>query len=604
MNLTNLFNFNYFKQNIKKSKAFLAFFIGIIPIMNVLILILSSKNEAFIPSLETLSLINYPCSYILPIIISVCLFGYVFKKKSVDFVNSMPLSRKTIFATNTIGGILLILLLNFINALLIFILSITISNISIPFSMIIDYFLIWSLIYTFVFVVSNIAVSLSGNMITSIAITLLILFLIPFLDSYISFKDLYINPSNYMVEGSEVSNLTPIIENNYTLPYGFLFQIVVNNHANFNIINTIPIVKMIILSIIYIIIGFYLFKNRKMEVSETSFKNTNVHNAVKCLTLIPFMILFYEVARVSDITVILILLAMMLGYYFIFDLITRRNIPKLSINILFFIGFVILSSIILTIVNSTLDKKEITINEKDIKSVNIISYNYDNAYNFSSKLRNIELTDKNIIKNVINNSNNIMHDDTCKDYTRAILNLNNNKKYEIFTCLDSLNLENNKDIKEEFKNIDFDKIYALSIDNQLVDNEIIEQIKTALNNTNITTNLDSSNDNTINAYSYVDHKLITYSFNYKMSKELEQTYLNTVNKKLIDKLDEKEIYSAYYYDSYIDDPVNFQALRNIIKQNPTVDVSKEYITVYIYTNVGALEYSTNKIEEIQSLFND
>ena len=45
-------------------------------------------------------------------------------------------------------------------------------------------------------------------------------------------------------------------------------------------------------------------------------------------------------------------------------------------------------------------------------------------------------------------------------------------------------------------------------------------------------------------------------------------------------------------------------LRNIIKQNPTVDVSKEYITVYIYTNVGALEYSTNKIEEIQSLFND
>ena len=197
-----------------------------------------------------------------------------------------------------------------------------------------------------------------------------------------------------------------------------------------------------------------------------------------------------------------------------------------------------------------------------------------------------------------------MHDDTCKDYTRAILNLNNNKKYEIFTCLDSLNLENNKEIKEEFKNIDFDKIYALSIDNQLVDNEIIEQIKTALNNTNITTNLDSSNDNTINAYSYVDHKLITYSFNYKMSKELEQTYLNTVNKKLIDKLDEKEIYSAYYYDSYIDDPVNFQALRNIIKQNPTVDVSKEYITVYIYTNVGALEYSTNKIEEIQSLFND
>ena len=51
--------------------------------------------------------------------------------------------------------------------------------------MIFDIFLLWNVAYIFVFVVSNIAISVSANKITSVVVVLLILFLIPFLHSFV-----------------------------------------------------------------------------------------------------------------------------------------------------------------------------------------------------------------------------------------------------------------------------------------------------------------------------------------------------------------------------------------------------------------------------------
>ena len=148
MNLINLFNFNYLKQNLKKSKGALAVFIGIIPIINILILFMLNDNNHSneVITLPVLSIINFLGIFILPIVISICSFGYVFKKRSVDFVNSMPISRKSIFITNTIGGIAILVLMNLINAIFIYILSNTLSNLTIPTGMIIDYFITNSLI--------------------------------------------------------------------------------------------------------------------------------------------------------------------------------------------------------------------------------------------------------------------------------------------------------------------------------------------------------------------------------------------------------------------------------------------------------------------------
>ena len=43
---------------------------------------------------------------------------FVFKKKSVDFTLSMPVTRKQIFVTNTIGGIAILVMMIIMNVLL------------------------------------------------------------------------------------------------------------------------------------------------------------------------------------------------------------------------------------------------------------------------------------------------------------------------------------------------------------------------------------------------------------------------------------------------------------------------------------------------------
>ena len=103
MNLMKLFNKNYLIQNIKKSKVVLSIFICLIPILNTIILtMILTNNTNHILSYKEISIINLIGIYILPIIISICLFNYIYKKKSVDFINSMPITRKSIFITNTI----------------------------------------------------------------------------------------------------------------------------------------------------------------------------------------------------------------------------------------------------------------------------------------------------------------------------------------------------------------------------------------------------------------------------------------------------------------------------------------------------------------------
>ena len=161
MNLMKLFNFNYLKQNFKKSKVVLSIFIGLIPILNTIILIMNSSNND-VYTFSEISIINFIGVYILPVIISHCLFNYIYKKKSVDFINSMPISRKSIFATNTIFGIGIFLSMLLVNLILMIILTL-IFNVPIPFMMFVDYLWYWFIVYVFAFSATNLAMSVSGK---------------------------------------------------------------------------------------------------------------------------------------------------------------------------------------------------------------------------------------------------------------------------------------------------------------------------------------------------------------------------------------------------------------------------------------------------------
>ena len=123
MRLKILFNRKYFWQNVMKSKAVLALVFGIIPILNAIFVLLNAtsvENTELIDFTE-LSIINLFGMYVIPIVVALCLLGYVFKRKSVDFINSMPLSRREIYVTNATGGIILLVLMQAISTLLIFV---------------------------------------------------------------------------------------------------------------------------------------------------------------------------------------------------------------------------------------------------------------------------------------------------------------------------------------------------------------------------------------------------------------------------------------------------------------------------------------------------
>lgn len=644
MNLINLFNFNYLKQNLKKSKGALAIFIGIIPIINILTLFLMSDNNHSneIISLSNISIINFIGVFILPIVISICLFGYVFKKRSVDFVNSMPISRKSIFITNTIGGIGILVLMNLINAIFIYILSNTLPNLIIPIPMIIDYFILWTVAYVFIFTVSNIAVSVSGNMITSIAVSALILFLIPYIHFFTCQALIPTHNNQYILEctskeciSNEYDSIYPEYvelskENKYMMTFGqkqykvsynipanLILNVSNYSHSNGSekLYNTTSIIKTFILSLIYIVIGYFLFINRKMEVSETSFKNTTVHNIVKCLTMVPILSFTYLIFKESylDIISILILLVIIIAYYFIFDLITRRGINNFKLNIITLIIYIPLFMLFMKGLDAITNVK--TFNVNDIDSVNIDILSEDTINPIVSE---VYIEDKNFINYLLKNSAYDSYEIKNNDipYINVNFKINNKLLYtqisfqkEEYEYIKNY-LSNNDELKKTINKFEYKETYAIKIGNLVVNEEEVEELSSLcdkyIQDEVIISNLSGLR---MNLYSYTNHKLNNYEINTN-NKEIIQKIMEIENNYLEDNLDLLNGYgidiNGIINDEYYDIlDVNTKDLIDYVKKDIVNKINSNYNYGYInindYLNGKSYRYYTNDVEGLKEL---
>lgn len=644
MNLINLFNFNYLKQNLKKSKGALAIFIGIIPITNILTLFLMSDNNHSneIITLSNISIINFIGVFILPIVISICLFGYVFKKRSVDFVNSMPISRKSIFITNTIGGISILVIMNLINAIFIYILSNTLPNLIIPIPMIIDYFILWTVAYVFVFTVSNIAVSVSGNMITSIAVSALILFLIPYIHFFTCQALIPTHNNQYILEctskeciSNEYDSIYPEYvelskENKYMMTFGqkqykVSYNIPANlilNVSNYSysngsekLYNTTSIIKTFILSLIYIVIGYFLFINRKMEVSETSFKNTTVHNIVKCLTMVPILSFTYLIFKESylDIISILILLVIIIAYYFIFDLITRRGINNFKLNIITLIIYIPLFMLFMKGLDAITNVK--TFNVNDIDSVNIDILSEDTINPIVSE---VYIEDKDFITYLLKNSAYDSYEVKNNDipYINVNFKINNKLLYtqisfqkEEYEYIKNY-LSNNNELKKTINKFEYKETYAIKIGNLVVNEEEVEELSSLcdkyIQDEVIISNLSGLR---MNLYSYTNHKLNNYEISTN-NKEIIQKIMEIENNYLEDNLDLLNGYgidiNGSINDEYYDIlDVNTKDLIDYVKKDIVNKINSNYNYGYInindYLNGKSYRYYTNDVEGLKEL---
>lgn len=385
MNLTKLFNFNFIKENIKKSIGILLFLFFIIPIVNILYLFNMLNQQIYVINLIDLSKMTYFASFIFPVVVAYILNSYLFKQNSLDFYLSKPINKRKLFFSNIFTGLFIIIVLLIINVIIFSLFNLT--NLSIPFSLLFDYFIYTFILYTFIYIVISLAISLCGNFITALIVSIILIWSFSttlyvdkllsetYTETYIKFKG---DSNEYYMQ--HIKN----IEHPLTLPSGFILK---------REFNSGDIIKTILLSITYVFVGYVLFKKRKMENIAAGLKNESLHYTVKTILFLPFALLNALFLKEKTIFTGLIITFAAIFYYLIYDLLTQKKLYKpLKSTIIFTWTYIILSLCFYGII-TTYNKKQV---------INCNELTTTNAY---SEYLNTKVTNFDLIKNSLNNHN-------------------------------------------------------------------------------------------------------------------------------------------------------------------------------------------------------
>ena len=505
-----------------------------------------------------LGIINIIGMYIIPIILSIILFGYIYKKTSIDFINSMPVTRKTIFTSNYLLGILIIFLIQILTLGVYLVFSkIPVQIVIIP-QMALDLFIYMLISYIFVFSISMLSMTLSGNILTQIVLTILFAFLMPFLT--VIFTEF---GENSIVN---LNGTTKIIECNEKINYYFTApsNIFLGESMSSGMISSQSEIKMVLLSIMSFILGLLTFKKRKMENLHSSFASNKVHLFVKGLTLIPLVFIIikiqiqihFEMVR----AVIDILLAFI--YYIIFDFITRKNI-KFRYNI----GAFILSVMLIAIIYFGLDFANDIFLKKDINIDDIVGIGIDPTSIIINDIMK-ELIDPNEklsikyynendeLNTLITNSKIVnmfkkglaRRESPTNISVSAKIKLRNNKEMYIETYMyeeaydEMINkINRNAECIEQYNNLNRIKGNIYISNNRVLSKEVSKQINNYKAQNKLEFNVDTNNNTrnfnmNVGCYTYKNHHLIEKYINSKGNEEIFQLIINDHNKFYIEKI--------------------------------------------------------------------
>ena len=641
MNLTSLFNFNYLKENIKKSKAVILLCMLLLPtISGIILLVKCSQGNNFMPNIYEVSGPVLLGMYLVPVILSITLFSFIYKRGSIDFTLSMPINKKQIFLTNILGGIVIILLMQIINFIITLVISLIYSNMVIDYKMLFDMLLIYSISYIFVFTSCNIAVSVSSNKITTIVVTLLILFLVPFVSTFIktdgfeysgsgdarieclnkACTPVIYECSSFKCKNDRRNNIytgyvSKVINNNYTMPYklisGVLFGEEFDNGIN------ISLLKMVFLSIIYIFVGLVLFVKKKFEIVGTSFKSEKVHILVRTLTTIPVVCILYVIIKnlgVSshDFFTIILLLVLIFTYLIIYDLITRKRVTN------FFkmaICLVIVSGTVCAVGAFFNDDNEFEIKTSDIKEITFLD---DNNIDIGST------KDSDVINYVVS----LLLDDDPRGKVYNIYHIkarvkSSTYRFNIYVTEDDYNYINNKLVndKEYIKTLDnyknsrvfgigYNDNYTGIKENKELANMVINEYK---NTNDVLKNVNENSNRLLDVtlYIYDNYVVRNTIINADNNKELALNivkYYNTKTKEYLDNMTNDDIYSYDVNNNFygITDGYNselYVELGKFIVDNidNDIDVSKNYEYITIHSSYDKYIFVTNNVDELNKI---
>lgn len=613
MSLTKLFNFKFMKQILKKSKGQLMIFLLLVPVFTFLSLLVTFTGNSVGVIEHEISIINFIGMYVIPVILSINLFNYIYKRASVDFINSMPINKKTIFCSNVLLGIILIIIMQSVNALGIVLFSALKPELVLFGELIWDTFIMTTISYIFVFTATNLAMCLSGNIITQIVMTCLIVFFVPFFVNNFNNNMFDIRTGNYVLElngvvlnGQENIGLTELDAYNETMPYRLLKCITT---SGINLYNSASIIKMVVLSIVYSVIGTMLFEKRKFENLGESFKDIKVHEVVKALTMFPMFALINKLQLLeSDMEVILLVYAVLIAYFIIYDVITSKKVKLKNTLVSMIVVFVVLNLITLGIDKNIKNREAKFYSLDDVKSVSIDLSGYRQYY---SDILDYEITDKNTIEMIL--KNNITIPSTVK------VRLNDGKELfvdRVFTSLDKTDYDREKFINEVCK----DENYKQA----LIKSKLADGYYTLYNRTKVTGEFEEEIDKLVKEYQkenvniideyydsesdylfevtkhyYDNHKIMTEIYDIN-DTEIKQKIVKIYNKdmlKAIKNIDDEEYAWLNLFDPTIDRRAHFTTgqldeIANVILNDSedNVDFNKRYLVVTYNPSSSRKEY--------------
>lgn len=578
MNLMKLINFNFIKENIKKSLGILLFLFFIIPIVNILYLFNMLNQQIYVINLIDLTKMTYFASFIFPVVIAYILNNYLFKQNSLDFYLSKPINKRKLFFSNILAGLLLILVLLIINVIVFSLFNLT--NLSIPFLLLFDYFIYTFILYSFIYIVITLAISLCGNFITALIVSIILIWSFPitldvdkllsenYTETYIKFKG---DNNEYNVD--HIKN----IKHHLTLPSSYILK---------KEFNTGDIIKTSLLSITYIFAGYVLFKRRKMENITVGFKNESLHYVVKTISLLPFMLLNALFLKEKTIFTGLIITLAAIFYYLIYDLLTQKKLYKpLKSAIIFTWTYIILSLCFYGII-SVYNKKQV---------ISCSELTTSNAY---SEYLTTTVTSFDLIKNSFNN-----HSDTSE-----LFNINNNS-YQIIVPLssDAFTSIHKNDLSDYIKYINnasyknttaaYYNNYKLNVDKLDLDN-----IKIDKNNYRLG----------IKLYIYKNHEYQILTIPNNVNKKTMNYITTFLNEKFLSYNDTSKQISIINGNKdltnlleYVSDK-DADALTNYLKKHYNDEYKGEYIELIYGTNdnyITPFKYTIKDIESFEKFLN-
>ena len=262
---------------------------------------------------------------VIPPMLSITLFSWVYKRKKVDFIASMPLNKRTIFISNVLLGVVFILA-----SVVLYTSSIAVGALlggKVFFvKQFVDTFVYMLLAMLFLFGICNLAMSKAGNMITQLVLIGLMLFLLP--TGVRIFQSRLEYSSTYRIEDSNASSAyfksyDREFKTNYLpIPLNTIYGEKDNYISPFKAGET-----MLYIVAIYGL-TLYLFEHRNMEENQESFKSIILHEIVKGATMVAVITALVVTALNDDISIPIGLLFIIISivYFVIYDFITGKKI--------------------------------------------------------------------------------------------------------------------------------------------------------------------------------------------------------------------------------------------------------------------------------------